>query len=605
MRALWSKANWRVRIFEPGERALARLEVAMALILVTCISVNAILTNRSNQQAVHEQQAAQLKAIGPLLCETSKQLVASGNVAGLRRLINETAASMKLSTCSITLGGNRILADVDPSKVNVPKLPPHWSFEADDSAATGLEPRLRFPFSVPGKGSSELEIAGAATSISLPSVEAELICVAGLCASMFVYRRTRKSLAETEMVHSALVALDQGETSATALKVNSQLGPVAIAWNKLIIELEDLRHRVKAAAMTSVSGNRREGGNNLEAACDAMSQGLVLVDDRMRVRFSNGAARTFLRLDQSSIGTVAVADLVQDAKFHEAIEAIAAGKLRRPVTIELEQAADLGSGVLKFCIRPVRRGDADSAMIIIEDITSQRTAERARNSFINQVTHELRTPLTNIRLYTETAIEDGEANPEVRANCLNVINQESRRLERIVGEMLSVAEIESGSSTVHRDEIYFDVLVKELHNDYRPQAEEKHIKLEFNVSPKLPKIIADKDKLTIAIHNLVGNALKYTPEGGKVTVTVDVRDEQLAIDVADTGIGIKPEEADKIFDRFFRSADPRVGKIVGTGLGLTLAREVMRLHGGDVTVQSEINRGSTFIATLPLLNAAA
>ncbi len=295
---------------------------------------------------------------------------------------------------------------------------------------------------------------------------------------------------------------------------------------------------------------------------------------------------------------------MQDPKFHDAILAIAAGKLRRAVTVEIEQPGETGCGVLRFCIRPVRRGDADSAMIIIEDITQQRTAERARNTFINQVTHELRTPLTNIRLYAETAIDDGEGNPEVRANCLNVINQEARRLERIVSEMLSVAEIEAGSSTIHRDEVYFDALIRELHTDYRAQADEKKITLEFNTSPKLPKLTADKDKLTIAMHNLIGNALKYTPDGGKVTVSVDVRDGQLAIDVADTGIGIKPEESEKIFDRFFRSADPRVGKIVGTGLGLTLAREVMRLHGGDVTVQSELNRGSTFTATMPVSMAA-
>jgi len=157
---------------------------------------------------------------------------------------------------------------------------------------------------------------------------------------------------------------------------------------------------------------------------------------------------------------------------------------------------------------------------------------------------------------------------------------------------------------VKRDDVYFDQLVKELENDYRAQADEKKISLQFNVSPKLPKLQADKDKLAIAVHNLLGNALKYTPEGGKVTVTVDVRDGQLAIDVADTGIGIDKKETDKIFDRFYRSQDPRIGKIVGTGLGLTLAREVMRLHGGDITVESVINRGSTFTATMPVNLAA-
>src|SRR5205823_6419911 len=95
-------------------------------------------------------------------------------------------------------------------------------------------------------------------------------------------------------------------------------------------------------------------------------------------------------------------------------------------------------------------------------------------------------------------------------------------------------------------------------------------------------------------------ALKYTTNGGKVTVTTDVRDNQLVVEVTDTGIGIKPDEAEKIFDKFYRSSDPRVGKITGTGLGLTLAREVVRMHGGDITLQSELDKGSIFTATMPV-----
>ncbi|HEY0913104.1 MAG TPA: ATP-binding protein, partial [Bradyrhizobium sp.] len=421
---------------------------------------------------------------------------------------------------------------------------------------------------------------------------------------VMAYRRSRKSLAEMELVRGALEAADRGETSIEALQLDTRLGAAAVGWNKFLAEISDLRQKTKASATVTASGNRRAGGNNLEAACDAMSQGIILIDDKMRVRFANGAACSFLNRKRHELPGMAAAEVVQDQKITESLQAVGTGKLRRPVTVELEQQSENGNGVLRFCIRPVRRGDADSAMVIIDDITQQRAAERARNAFINQVTHELRTPLTNIRLHAETAIDDGDADPEIRANCLNVINQESRRLERIVSEMLSVAEIEAGSTSVRRDELYVEALLSELQTEYVAQAAEKKIELMFNIGPKLPKLMADKDKLALAIHNLIGNALKYTPSGGKVTVTVDVREGNLVIDVADTGIGIEPAEAEKIFDRFFRSADPRVGKIVGTGLGLTLAREVMRLHGGDVTVQSEINRGSTFTATMPVGMAA-
>jgi signal transduction histidine kinase len=260
---------------------------------------------------------------------------------------------------------------------------------------------------------------------------------------------------------------------------------------------------------------------------------------------------------------------------------------------------------LRFAVRPVRKEDTASAMLIIEDVTQQRVAEQARNSFIAQVTHELRTPLTNIRMYVETAIDDSSDNPAVRSNCLNIINQETRRLERIVGEMLSVAEIEAGSFKVRHDDVSMDVMLSELESDYAAQAAEKKIIMKFIRPPKLPKLQGDRDKIALSLHNLLGNALKYTPAEGEVTVAVDIRGNQMVIDVADTGIGIKPEEAERVFDKFYRSDDPRVEKITGTGLGLTLAREVIRLHGGDVTVQSELNHGSTFTATFPVSAEAA
>jgi signal transduction histidine kinase len=608
----WSFRHGRARLLARGEASIALIGIGMAMVLIVCLAADNWLTDQSGQDDASSIRQSDLQASGPLLSKISEQLIESGNLTELRRLTIRFGAGLGLQSCTVSIGNRKILADMHPARVNLLALPEHWTADASDPGPIDSDRinsgsvHLRFPFSVPGKGSGVIDLAGGEMKGShhARAGVSALICAVGLCVLVFIYRRSRHALVEMEVIKGSITAMQRGETSVTALQVNSELGSTAAAWNKLLDDLENLRRRTTLSPTVTTHGNRRAGGSNLDAACDAMSQGLILVDDKMRVRFSNGAACSFMKQDRTSLAGIPAAELVQDTKFRDAIFAIAAGKLRRPVTVEIEQTAEAGLGVLRFCIRPVRRGDADSAMIIIEDITQQRTAERARNMFINQVTHELRTPLTNIRLYAETAIDDGEANPQVRANCLNVINQEARRLERIVSEMLSVAEIEAGSSTIHRDEVYFDALVHELQTDYRAQAQEKQISLEFNISPKLPKLTADKDKLTIAMHNLIGNALKYTPDGGKVTVSVDVRDGQLAIDVADTGIGIKPEESEKIFDRFFRSADPRVGKIVGTGLGLTLAREVMRLHGGDVTVQSELNRGSTFTAAMPVSMAA-
>jgi two-component system sensor histidine kinase VicK len=156
-----------------------------------------------------------------------------------------------------------------------------------------------------------------------------------------------------------------------------------------------------------------------------------------------------------------------------------------------------------------------------------------------------------------------------------------------------------------RDDVTLQTVFDDLQADYTPQAQDKSIALTFNLPPKLPLVKGDRDKILMALHNLVGNALKYTPSGGRVTVNVSSAGKNLVVEVQDSGIGISAEDCEKIFERFYRAKDPRVGKITGTGLGLTLAREVVRLHGGDVTVDSQLNQGSTFTITLPVLAEAA
>jgi PAS domain S-box-containing protein len=431
------------------------------------------------------------------------------------------------------------------------------------------------------------------------------IGAAALLALLAIYRRMRSRLGALGAIREALVMASHPSASAPALTIAEHLGPEAKAWNEIVADLEKLRKQGVSEKVREALGQQRDGKNDLEGACDALSQGLLLVDEQNRIRYANGAAAAFLRARREDLLGSDASKHVQIPSVIEAIKNVAAGAGRRRSVQDVERQDDSRGGVLRFSVRPVRRDDSAAVMLTIEDITQQKVAEEARNSFVAQATHELRTPLTNIRLYVETAIEEGENDAATRAKCLNVINGEARRLERIVGEMLSVAEIEAGSFKMKRDDVRLDAIFAELEADYRQQAEEKKIGLKFKLPPKLPVLQGDRDKLMLALHNLVANALKYTPDGGQVTVNVETADGQLMVAVADSGIGIAPDDQQKIFERFYRADDPRVAKITGTGLGLTLAREVARLHGGDVAVESELNRGSTFTLTVPAPAEAA
>jgi signal transduction histidine kinase len=274
-------------------------------------------------------------------------------------------------------------------------------------------------------------------------------------------------------------------------------------------------------------------------------------------------------------------------------------------SFELTRKVQGVASVLRLSIRPLRKDDNGTAVVIIEDVTQQRAAEASRNSFVTQASHELRTPLTNMRLCLEVAMDDRANDAAARARCFNVLNQETRRLDRIVSEMLSIAEIEEGTIRLRIDDLRLETVFEELRADFGPMAKEKRIELIFDLPPKFPVLQADRNKFVLALHNLVGNAIKYTPEGGRVTIALRVEQQRITIEVIDTGIGIKEEESELVFEKFYRAKDPRVAKINGSGLGLALSRQVARLHGGDVTLQSKLNEGSTFILTVPVVSKAA
>jgi signal transduction histidine kinase len=169
----------------------------------------------------------------------------------------------------------------------------------------------------------------------------------------------------------------------------------------------------------------------------------------------------------------------------------------------------------------------------------------------------------------------------------------------MVEEMLSVAEMEAGSYQLRSDDVRLDALLAELQADYRAQTDAGRLRLHFELPPKLPVIQADREKLVLALHNLLGNAVKYTPPGGEVKVAVEADEGEVRVEIADTGIGIRPEDLDFIFDKFYRANDPRVAEARGSCLGLSLAREIARLHGGDILARSEFNRGSEFTLRMP------
>lgn len=560
----------------------------------------------SRDSVVGEAEAA-----ATVLSRGASTMLAGGDVEGLRRVVGESGRDGRFRGVRVKLSDGQVVADSSMGGFGDGLgLPEHWEGSA---GSAGVERDgsggfvVRMPVTVEGRGSAVVEVSGVegatASAWFFVAGWVGLVGALGCVGLMVVYLRTRGGGAGLHAVRAALRGCVDEGVDHGQLTIAERFGDEARAWNGLLEELRSLRGEAVAEKAEAELSSRRQARGELHDACDAMWQGLLVVDDRLRVKYANGAAAIFLRTKRDALCGQDVREVLTDERVVGPLSEVVSGTTKQRTTVEIETGEE-NRGVLRVSIRPVRREDSAAAMVMIEDVTQQRVAEEARNAFVAQATHELRTPLTNIRLYVEEAVEVGDEDAATRAKCLNVINQETRRLERIVGDMLSVSEIEAGSFRLRVGEVRLDALFDELEADYRASADEKRITLAFDLPPKIPVIRGDRDKLVLAVHNLLGNAIKYTPEGGAVTVVVEADESCLKVEVRDTGIGIGEEDAARIFERFYRAQDKRVADVTGTGLGLTLARDVVRLHGGDITLQSEVDKGSTFTLVVPSVPGA-
>lgn len=239
--------------------------------------------------------------------------------------------------------------------------------------------------------------------------------------------------------------------------------------------------------------------------------------------------------------------------------------------------------------------------LILHDITREKEIDRMKTDFVSSVSHELRTPLTSIKGFTATILREPGMPEKTRTAFLNIINDESDRLTDLIEELLEISRIESGKLSLTRSEFQLVEIIKSIQSKLSLDLEKNNLQLDIDCQPELPPINADRDKMHIILINLISNAIKFTPAGGTITTRIQSDDNTVTVSVEDTGLGIPPASLDRIFDRFYRvhRAD---SQIQGTGLGLAIVRELVELHGGRITAQSELNKGSIFTVLLPLSN---
>jgi len=367
---------------------------------------------------------------------------------------------------------------------------------------------------------------------------------------------------------------------------------------------------------------------NLEAIFDAVSIGMLLVDENMIVNRVNDAVRQMVRREYSQIinqpvgNALGCINSIYNEKgcgyspacpacpLRKAIEsALGSEQSGHEVEIQPTLKVDHKEIMPWLCIsiEPVIIDDCKHVIIAIVDISARKRAEEnlkesmeLKSQFISTVSHELRTPLASVKEGI-TVVSDGvagEINDEQR-NFLEIAKRNVDRLAMLINDVLDFQKFEAGKMRLSMQENDINEIVGEVHKTMVSSAKKKGVDFSLKLEDNLPKARFDSDKIIQVLTNLVGNAIKFTPKQGQVSVSVQHKGEELVIRVNDTGMGIPKESIPKIFDRFYRVQRP--GKqIQGTGLGLAIVKKIVMMHGGRIEVESEVGQGTTFTVFLPL-----
>jgi PAS domain S-box-containing protein len=366
---------------------------------------------------------------------------------------------------------------------------------------------------------------------------------------------------------------------------------------------EELDHRVSARTRELAEALAREHAeaNQSQAVLQGIADGVIVFDNDGKAIVANSAITRLLNRAPNSITGHNIETLMSrdvSGVDQDVILNLLSNKEMRYPSIKLQW----GSKTLSVSFASVRdtSGLVTGTVAVFRDFTREAELERMKTDFVSIVSHELRTPMTSIRGYLDLLLM-GAPGPlnEQQVRFMQVARDNTERLQELVSDLLDLSRIESGKIELDMQVVSLPDIIEDVAGSMKNQFDSKGLTLTLDIAADLPQILGDPLRISQIVTNLLSNAFKYTAQGGVTTRARQVGDF-LQVDVADTGVGISPQDQQNLFTRFFRSEDPFVREQSGTGLGLNITQSLIEIHRGTIWVESEPGVGSTFSFTLPL-----
>lgn len=370
------------------------------------------------------------------------------------------------------------------------------------------------------------------------------------------------------------------------IRSDDEIGQLGEMFNYLTLRLKN--------TLDEISSEK----SKLNAIINQMGDGLIAVDNEGYIIHVNPTFIQMLRINQMYTTRPIYDDIV--------------GKYNKNLTLKniKKKNVSQGSEIIKLENKDILRAnfvylkndkeEVKGLILVVQDITEHEKLDTMRKEFVANVSHELKTPITTIKSYTETLLDGAMDDKEICDSFLSVIDKESDRMARLVSDLLQLSRMDHKKNNFNSSRFDIDNLLKDIVNKLDISFKEKNHIIKIGLCDKNIIINGDKDRIEQVIQNILTNAIKYTPNNGVVSISIKEEDEQAIISIKDNGIGIPKEDVSRIFERFYRVDKARSRDMGGTGLGLSIAKHIIEQHGGDISVQSEVGKGTEFKIKLPV-----
>ncbi|RMF36333.1 MAG: HAMP domain-containing protein, partial [Chloroflexi bacterium] len=367
----------------------------------------------------------------------------------------------------------------------------------------------------------------------------------------------------------------------TGIRTDDEIGVLAATFDEMTAKLEERTRELEALLK-----QQREEASKVRAILASIADGVLVEDQEGQIILMNQAA-------QDLIG-----QLSEEFAEMGPLQEIPSGPATQREAAQWEERRfRIGDKVIASRTSPVHTDDGERLgnVVIMRDITREAEVDRLKDEFIAQVSHELKTPLTAIKGYSELllkAVIGRDLNRQQR-EFLETISRHADTLVEMITELLDFTQLEAGTLGLRQEPFAIDTMVQQVVEEELPRFEEKGIAISVETQEAIPILVGDERRLRWAFRHLVKNAHDYTQPGGEVHVRVYCNDHEVIVEVADTGVGIAPEDQRHLFTRFFRASLDRTVDVRGVGLGLYVAKSIVEMHGGRIWVESELGKGST------------